>query len=58
MQGSLDRENQLPQITASSQADTDLLEDLLPPVIADTDWESRFVERSQGVMEMHWAASR
>ena len=52
------RENQLPQITASSQADADLLEDLVPPVVADTDRESRFVERSWGVMEMHWAASR
>ena len=40
------RENQLPHITASSQADTDLLEDLLSPVMADTDQESRFVERS------------
>ena len=44
------RENRLPQITASSQADADLLEDLLPPVIADTDRESRFVERSWGVV--------
>ena len=52
------RENQLPQITTSSQADADLLEDLLPLVIADTDQESRFVERSWGVMEMCWAASR
>ena len=48
----------MPQITASSQADADLLEDLLPPVIADTDQESRFVEISWGVIEMHWAASR
>ena len=51
-------EDQLPEITAGSQPDTDLMEDLLPPVMANTDWESRFVERSQGVMEMHWAASR
>ena len=48
----------MPHITASSQADTDLLEDLLSLVMADTDRESRFVERSQGVMKMHWAASR
>ena len=52
------REKQLPHITTSSQADTDLLEDLLSPVMADTDRESRFVERSWGVMEMRWAASR
>ena len=52
------REDQLPEITAGSQPDTDLMEDLLPPVMADTNRESRFVERSQGVMEMRWAASR
>jgi hypothetical protein len=52
------REDRLPEITAGSQPDVDLMEDLLPPVMADTDWESRFVERSRGVMEMRWAASR
>ena len=50
--------NQLPEITASSQADTDLMGDLLPPVMADADQEGRCVERSQGIVEMHWAASR
>jgi len=49
--------NQSPEITASSQADTDL-GDLLPPAMADTDREDRFVERSRGIMEMRWAASR
>src|ERR1700678_2786484 len=38
------RENKLPQITTSSQADTDR--------------ESRFVERSRDMMETRWAASR
>src|SRR5208282_5298841 len=52
------REDQLPEVTADSQPDTDLVEDLLPPVMANTDWESRFVERSWSVMEMRWAASR
>ena len=44
-----------PEIT---QVDTDLIEDLLPQVAADTDRQSRFVERSRGVMEMRWTTSR
>jgi hypothetical protein len=55
-------ENQLPEFTASSQVDTDLIEDLIedsfPPVAADTDRQSRFIERSRGVMEMRWKTSR
>jgi len=51
-------ENQLPEITASSQVDTDLIEDLLPPVATDTDRQSMFIERSRGVMEMRWTTSR
>ena len=51
-------ENQLPEITASSQLDTDLIEDLLPPVAADTDRQGRFIERSRDVMEMRWTTSR
>ena len=51
-------ENQLPEITASSQVDTDLIEDLLPPVVTDTDWQSMFMERSRGVMGMRWTTSR
>jgi hypothetical protein len=47
-------ENQLPQITV----DTDPIEDLLPPVAADTDRQSRFIERSRGVMGMRWTTSR
>ena len=47
-------ENQLPQITV----DTDLIEDLLPPVAAYADRQSRFIERSQGVMGMRWTTSR
>ncbi|KAF8808460.1 hypothetical protein BYT27DRAFT_7255571 [Phlegmacium glaucopus] len=33
------KENQLPETTPSSQVDTDLIEDLLPPIMADTDWQ-------------------
>jgi hypothetical protein len=51
-------ENQLPEITAGSQMDTDLMEDFLPPVAAGTDQQSMFMERSQGMMEMWWMASR
>jgi hypothetical protein len=51
-------ENQLPEITASSQVDTDMIEDLLPPVATDTDRQSMFIERSRGVMEMRWTTSR
>ena len=46
------------EIATSSQLETDLIEDLLPPVAADTDWQGRFIERSWGVMEMHWMTSR
>ena len=42
-------ENQLPEIAASSQLETDLIEDLLPPVAADTDRQGRFIERSWGI---------
>jgi len=38
--------------------DTDLMEDLLPPVAAGTDRQSMFMERSRGMMEMRWMASR
>ena len=48
----------MPEITAGSQVDTDLMEDLVPPVAADTDRQSMFMERSQGMMEMHWTTSR
>jgi hypothetical protein len=56
-------ENQLPDITASSQVDTDMIEDSsllppLPPVATDTDRQSRFIERSRGVMEMRWMTGR
>ncbi|KAF8806481.1 hypothetical protein BYT27DRAFT_7257201 [Phlegmacium glaucopus] len=51
-------ENQSPEITPSSQVDTDLIEDFLPPVMADTDRQIRFVERSGGVIEMRWTTSR
>ena len=51
-------ENQLPEITASSHVDTDMIEDLPPPVVADTDRQSRFIERSWGVMGMCWTTSR
>jgi len=51
-------ENQLPEITAGSQMDTDLMEDFLPPVVAGTDRQSMFMERSRGMMEMRWTASR
>jgi hypothetical protein len=51
-------ENQLPEIAASSQLETDLIEDLLPPVAAGTDRQGRFIERSRGVMEMRWTTSR
>ena len=47
-------ENQLPEIAASSQVD----EDLLPPIVTDTDRQSIFIERSQGVMEMRWRTIR
>ena len=50
--------NQLPEITASSQVDTDLMEDLPPPIAADTDRQSRFIERSRGVMKMRWTTRR
>ena len=46
------------EIASSSQLDTDLMEDLLPPVAADTGRQGRFIERSQGMMEMHWTTSR
>jgi hypothetical protein len=51
-------ENQLPESTASSQVDTDLIEDSFPPVAAGTDRQSRFIERSRGVVEMRWKTSR
>ena len=51
-------ENQLPETTASSQVDTNMMEDLLPPAATDTDRQSMFIERSRGVMEMGWATSR
>jgi hypothetical protein len=51
-------ENQLPEITTSSQVDTDLIDDLLPPIAADTDRQSMFIKRSRGVMEMRWTTSR
>ena len=53
-------ENQLPEITASSQVDTDMIEgsSLPPPVVPDTDWQSRFIERSWGMMEMCWTTGR
>ena len=51
-------ENQLPEITASSQVDTDLIEDLLPPVVTDTDRHSMFIERSRRMMEMRWTTGR
>ena len=51
-------ENQLPEIATSSQLETDLIEDLLPPVAADTDWQGRFIKRSWGMMEMCWTTSR
>jgi hypothetical protein len=47
-----------PEITAGSQVDADLIEDLLPPVAADTDRQSRFIERSRGVMEIRWMTSK
>ena len=51
-------ENELPESHASSQVDTNLVEDLLPPVVKSTDQQSRFIERSRGVMEMRWMTSR
>ncbi|KAF8809836.1 hypothetical protein BYT27DRAFT_7254177 [Phlegmacium glaucopus] len=51
-------ENQSPEITPSSQVDTDLIEDFLPPVMADTDQQIRFVERSGSMIEMCWTTSR
>ena len=50
--------NQLPEITTSSQVDTDLMEDLPPPMVANTDRQSRFIERSRGVMKMRWMTRR
>jgi hypothetical protein len=50
--------NQLHEITASSQVDTDLMEDLPPPMAADTDRQSRFIERSRGVVKMRWTTRR
>ena len=48
----------MPKITASSQVDTDLIEDLLPPVVTDTDQHSMFIERSWHMMEMRWMTGR
>ena len=48
----------MPEITASSQVDTDFIEDLLPPVVTDTDRHSMFIERSRRVMEMRWMTGR
>ena len=48
----------MPEITASSQVDTDLIEDLLPPIVTDTDQHSMFMKRSQGMMEMRWTTGR
>ena len=50
--------NELPESRASSQVDTNLVEDLLPPVVKSTDRQSRFIERSLGMMEMCWTTSR
>ena len=50
--------NQLPKITSSSQVDTDLMDDLHPPIAADTDQQRRFIERSWGVMGICWMSSR
>ena len=52
------KENQLPKIAASSQLETDLIENFLSPVAADTDQQGRFIENSQGMMEMCWMTSR
>jgi len=38
--------------------DTNMMEDLLPPAVTDTDRQSMFIERSRGVMEMRWTTSR
>jgi len=51
-------ENHLPEDPASFQMETDLVEDLLPPVVKDTAWQSRFIERSRVVMEKRWTTSR
>jgi hypothetical protein len=51
-------QNQLPESHASFQVDTDLVEDLVLPVVKDADRQSRFIERSHGVMEMRWTTSR
>ena len=51
-------ENQLPEITASSQVDTNMIEELFPPVVTNTDQQSMSIERSRGVMEMRWTTSR
>ena len=56
-------ENQLPEIPASSQADTDVMmddamDDYPPPVAADADRQSRFIERFPDAMEMRWTTSR
>ena len=48
-------ENQLPEITSSSQVDTDLMDDLHPSIAAGTDRQSRFIERSRGI---RWTSSR
>ena len=54
-------ENQLPGITASSQLDTDFIEDLFPTVATDTDRHSMFIERSQrwwaGWRPAHWKSN-
>ena len=34
------------------------MEELVPPVAADTDRQSMFIERSRGMMEMRWTTSR
>ena len=48
-------ENQMPEFTA---VDTDLIEDLPPPVATNTDRQNKFMERSLGVREMRWSTSR
>ena len=34
------------------------MEDLPPPIAADTDRQSRFIKRSRGVMKMRWTTRR
>ena len=45
----------MPEFTA---VDTDLIEDLPPPVATNTDQQNKFMERSLGVREMRWSTSR